>query len=169
MALRISKPLVPLCCLLGAALSANIPAAERIYKSVDADGNVTYSSRPPTDAVDVKRITLPENYAPGSDAEAAANREAIKQAVDQYATERKQRERERKEEERRLAEEERRQAEKAQAQEKEIHYYPAYPMYRYHGRPHPPAQQPPSSQPRPPQPRPPHPRPPAVQPYDSPR
>lgn len=46
------------CCLLGLALLAGTAAAEQIYKSVDADGNVTFSNQPPADAVDVDEVKV---------------------------------------------------------------------------------------------------------------
>jgi hypothetical protein len=45
-------------CMLALALLAGTATAEQIYKSVDADGNVTFSNEPPADAVDVDEVKV---------------------------------------------------------------------------------------------------------------
>lgn len=40
------------------AMQAGTAAAEQIYRSVDAEGNVTFSSEPPAGAVDVNEVSL---------------------------------------------------------------------------------------------------------------
>jgi len=68
-------------CML--ALLAGTAAAEQIYKSVDADGNVTFSSQPPADALDVDEVKVQ----PGpSAAEQQAARERV-QAQEATASE----------------------------------------------------------------------------------
>jgi hypothetical protein len=45
-------------CVLGLFLLAGNAVAEPIYRSVDADGNVTFSSEPPADAVNVDEVKV---------------------------------------------------------------------------------------------------------------
>lgn len=45
-------------CMLVLTLLAGTAVAEQIYKSVDAEGNVTFSSQPPADAVDVDEVSV---------------------------------------------------------------------------------------------------------------
>jgi hypothetical protein len=60
-------------CML--ALLAGTAAAEQIYKSVDAEGNVTFSNEPPAGAVNVDQVKLQ----PGpSDAAQQAARERVR-------------------------------------------------------------------------------------------
>lgn len=139
--------------------------ATPIYKSTDAEGNVTYSSKPPGDAVTIEKITLTPDYDVTPSADNTVNIEAIKQTADQLEKERKQREKERKEAQQQ-AEAESRQQSNTQP-ETVIQYYPVYPFYYYPGRPypwrpHPPKPRPPHS--HPPKPGPPHSRSPTTQP-----
>lgn len=60
------------CCLLALALLAGAVSAEQIYRSIDADGNVTFSSQPPADAVDVDEVSVPPG--PSAEAQAAARK-----------------------------------------------------------------------------------------------
>ncbi len=46
--------------LAGALGFPSVLVAEEIYKSVDADGNVTYSSAPPAEAVDTQPVSIPD-------------------------------------------------------------------------------------------------------------
>jgi hypothetical protein len=127
-------------------LYANSVLADRIYKSIDAAGNVTYSSHPPKDAVNIEKIEVPTNYDVAPDAR--SNFEAIKDTADAFESERKQREAERKaaqEKEEAAA----REAEKAQPVEKEIHYYPVYPPNYYPGHSHQPRPHHPKPKPQP--------------------
>ena len=79
---RFVLTLCTVCMLLPAAL-AGAAAAEQIYRSVDADGNVTFSSEPPADAVDVDEVKVQ----PGpSAAEQQAARERV-QAQEATASE----------------------------------------------------------------------------------
>ena len=66
----------------------SMAAAETIYKSVDAEGRVTYSSEPPAKAVDTQTVTLPK--APSeTDQEAAIEREKeLQKAADEVTSER---------------------------------------------------------------------------------
>ena len=67
-------------CSIGVlALLAGAVAAESIYRSVDADGNVTFSSTPPANAVDVDEVSVQ----PGPSA--AAQREALQRTRRQAA------------------------------------------------------------------------------------
>jgi hypothetical protein len=61
-------------CMLMLIMPAGTAAAEQIYRSVDAEGNVTFSSQPPTGAVAVDKV----NVRPGpSAAEQNAARERV--------------------------------------------------------------------------------------------
>ena len=147
MATLVQKGLLSLILLSGVLLLTQHAQATRIYKSVDAAGNVTYSSLPPGDAVSIEKITISPDYDVTSSADTKANIDAIKQTADQLEKERKQREQERK-----AAQKETEEAANKQAKappETVIHYYPVYPFYYYPGRPFPP-------RPHPPRPRPPH-------------
>lgn len=55
------------CLLWALLLSVGICGAQTMYKSVDAQGRVTYSSHPPVDAVETEGVQI----APGPSAEAA--------------------------------------------------------------------------------------------------
>jgi hypothetical protein len=67
-------------CMLVMVMLAGTAFAEQIYRSVDADGNVTFSSQPPTEAVTVDEVSVP---AGPSD---AAQREARERMQRQEAT-----------------------------------------------------------------------------------
>jgi hypothetical protein len=81
-------PLLPLLLLAAAAAAAEEP----VYKSVDADGNVTYSKQPPPEAVQTETVDLP----PAPTAEQVRDAEEQARAVERSAAtleqERKQRE-----------------------------------------------------------------------------
>jgi len=124
-----------------------VPAhATRIYKSIDADGNVTYSSTPPADAKQTKKMDVPTNYDIGSTPKDTSNLDAIKAAAKELEADRLKREDEREQARKKSLEESQKPAEKPP--EKVIHYYPTYPPYYYPGRPRPP--RPPHPGPRPP-------------------
>ena len=131
----------------GALMLTQHAYATRIYKSVDANGNVTYSSRPPSDAVTIEKITLTRDYDVTPDTDTLANIDAIKQTADKLEQERMQREKKRKE----AQAEAEKQAKKQTNTPPEtvIRYYPVYPFYYYPGKPYPP-------RPHPHRPRPPH-------------
>ena len=59
-------------CMLMLAVPTGTVAAEQIYRSVDAEGNVTFSSQPPADAVDVDEVSLPPG--PSAEEQAAARK-----------------------------------------------------------------------------------------------
>jgi hypothetical protein len=75
-------PTIPQSLGLGAALLLGLcgtgPATAQVYKSIDADGNVVYSSSPPAaadpDAVQTIRIDPPPSAAEGSAAESRLRR-----------------------------------------------------------------------------------------------
>lgn len=101
--------------------------ASRIYKSINADGSITYSSRPPDDAVSIEEITLPSDFDMTHEAETRANFEAIKKAADQLENERKQREQKRQAERKQAAEESGKPDKEPPATI--IQYYPVFPYY----------------------------------------
>jgi hypothetical protein len=45
-------------CVLMLAMLAGTAAADQIYRSVDAEGNVTFSNQPPADAVTVDEVSV---------------------------------------------------------------------------------------------------------------
>jgi hypothetical protein len=46
------------CCGLLLAMLAGTAAAEQIYRSVDAEGNVTFSNQPPANSVTVDQVSV---------------------------------------------------------------------------------------------------------------
>lgn len=137
--------LIAVLCIVGHMVIA--PAhATRIYKSIDADGNVTYSSTPPADAKQIEKIAVPSNYDIDSTPSDTSNLDAIKAAAEELEADRLQRQEEREQARKKSLEETPKPPE--QPPEKEIHYYPVYPPYYYPGRPRPP--RPPHYGPRPP-------------------
>ncbi len=54
---RFAHMVCSVCCLL-LALPAGTAAAGQIYRSVDAEGNVTFSSQPPDGAVNVDEVSV---------------------------------------------------------------------------------------------------------------
>lgn len=78
-----------------AALSPGAGAETPIYKSIGKDGAVTYSSKPPADAVEVQPLALPPPPAEQSQAEALERTAEQKKLADELAEARKQREAER--------------------------------------------------------------------------
>jgi hypothetical protein len=125
--------LLSLILLSGALLLTQHADATGIYKSVDADGKVTYSARPPSDAVTIEKITITPDYSITPSADTMANIDAIKQTADQLEKERKQREQERKDKLKQTEEAAKKQT--TSPVESEIRYYPVYPFYFYPGRP----------------------------------
>jgi len=100
--------------------------AVRIYKSIDAAGNVTYSSTPPDDASQIEKIIVPAES--DADANTADNIiiDQIRAAADELEQDRKLREAERETARKNvLAEEAVNQAKKPP--EPVIQYYPVYP------------------------------------------
>ena len=116
--------------------------ATRIYKSIDADGNITYSSVPPTDAKHIEKMHVPSNFDVGAESKDSTKLDSIKAAAEQLEADRKQREQEREEARKKLAEQETKKPTEVPP-EREIHYYPVYPpyYYPYPGRPRPPRYQ----------------------------
>ena len=141
---------IPLCILAVEQAYAN-----RIYKSVDAEGNVTYSSVPPKDARRVERMHLPDD--PSDAAATSSTYDDIRAAAEELEKDRKQREEQRESARKALKEKESDQ----QAQQPVVehrHYYPSVPYYHYQ-RPHRPRPARPDTRPQPVTPRPrPYPR-----------
>ena len=117
---------------------ASYAQADRIYKSIDAAGNVTYSAIPPEDAVQIQSIIVPVTDASDSTTADALIIDQIRAAADELEQDRKQREAEREMARKDLqAEEAAKQAQKPP--EPVIYYYPVYPpIYNHPGRPRPP-------------------------------
>ena len=152
---RTGGPFLYLALCIAGYLFATTAHASRIYKSIDADGNVTYSSTPPPDAVQIEKMQVPINFDIDSPPKDTTMLDEIKATAEQLEADRKQRQEER-EAVRKKAEEASKPAEKPPAPE--IHYYPMYPIYYY---PYP-------GRPRPPRPPHPHPRPPPLKPQPTP-
>jgi hypothetical protein len=111
--------------------------ATRIYKSIDAEGNVTYSATPPAEAVQTETMQVTTEHDAGSGTAHDAIVDEIRATAAQLEKDRKQREQARD-----LV---RAKEEKADAAEPEsapppiIRYYPVYPMgflQRQHSHPH---------------------------------
>ena len=130
--------------LLAMLILASAPqafASEAIYKSVDAQGNVTFSSKPPAGAEAVERIEIPE--APSAEDTAAADERAknIIEEADRLSAERQDKEKALAEKRKQAAEEEERRRKETESAEQEAqqgsreywYYYPPPPV-----RPHPP-------------------------------
>lgn len=73
-------------------LSSNNVHAVRIYKSIDAQGHVTYSSTPQIDAVQSERIDVTSDYDAGTSTAHKAIIDEIRAAAAQLEEDRKQRE-----------------------------------------------------------------------------
>ena len=139
-----------------------------VYKSVDEAGNVTYSDRPPSDAVQTETMTIEKPQDTGNTPDAKTRQERMKKQADELARSRKERE----------AEREKRAREKTppsppapanpqdeRTVEHDGFYWPGYPYRPPAYRPphRPPHQRPPGQRP-PVKPRPPGQRPPAQRP-----
>jgi hypothetical protein len=126
--------------------------AKRIYKSIDEEGNVTYSASPPENARQIEKLFIPESSQSGA-VSANTSHDEIRAAAEELEEDRKQREQERENARIKAEEQEARQ----QAQQPVVehhHYYPVVPLYHHrHHRPRP------ARHPRhPPEHRPPRPR-----------
>jgi len=125
--------------------------AGEVYKSVDAAGNVTYSTTPPADAVEVQAVDLPPGPSEQQVQEAVERAGQTRQAADKMTEQRRQKEqayRERREQ----AGQENVQSQ-APADTSGDSYYGAgwgYPYYPRPIRPHPPKPRPPIEPPPPP-------------------
>jgi hypothetical protein len=75
----------------GLLIAAHAAAQQTVYKSIDANGNVTYSSTPPPDAARAEAIELTPSPAP-TEIEAAQQRaQALQELGDQASSEREER------------------------------------------------------------------------------
>ena len=75
----------------GLLIAANASPQQAVYKSIDANGNVTYSSTPPPDAARAEAVELTPPPAP-SEIEAAQQRaQALQELGDQASREREER------------------------------------------------------------------------------
>jgi hypothetical protein len=75
----------------GLLVAANAAAQQAVYKSIDANGNVTYSSTPPPDAARAEAVELTPPLAP-TEIEAAQQRaQALQELGDQASREREER------------------------------------------------------------------------------
>ena len=75
--------------VIAAALGlGTISAAETIYKSVDAEGRVTYSSEPPAQAVESQPVTLPKAPSEAEHQEAIMREKELQKAADKVTSER---------------------------------------------------------------------------------
>jgi hypothetical protein len=80
----------PFLALLALLLPVTLMAQQQVYRSVDADGNVTFSAEPPmgADVRSVDRISLPPGPSEAARAEAEERARAIQQAADEYEKQR---------------------------------------------------------------------------------
>lgn len=130
--------------LVVAGLLTALPvAAQQVYKSVDANGNVTYSSTPPPDARAAEPVDLPPTP-PAAEIEAAQQREkSLQELGDQLSQERQELEAKRAEERKAVREEAAlQQPAQTPADSGDDWGYgwwiPGYPNYRPHPHPRPP-------------------------------
>jgi hypothetical protein len=96
--------------------------AARIYKSIDAQGHITYSSTPPKEAVQTQMLDIAPDYDAGNVTAHAAMMEEIRALADQLQQDRKQRE-----QARRQNQEDAAQTETPSPPQTVIEYYPVYP------------------------------------------
>ena len=73
----------------------SLALAEEIFKSVDADGNVTYSSVPPGEAVDTQTVSVPDAPSEEQQQEAVQRDKQLQGAADSLAQERSARDKQR--------------------------------------------------------------------------
>lgn len=81
--------------LLTFSLVLTPAAAYQVYKSIDAAGNVSYSTHPPADSVSMKAVEIQSGPSAEEQAEAAQRESAIKQAAGEVQQQREAREAER--------------------------------------------------------------------------
>ena len=75
--------------------ASSLASAEEIYKSVDADGNVTYSSVPTEEAVEIQPVSVPDVPSAAQQQEAVQRERQLQQAADSLARDRSARDRRR--------------------------------------------------------------------------
>ena len=121
-------------------LSVNVSAnASPVYKSVDADGNITYSTIPPKDATDIEKMNVSGTGQSGTQNQANSNIEQMKDLAEELEKDRLQLQGDReaankKREEsqaKKQVEEDREKAEQKAAEPQE-HYYPVYVPRPHH-------------------------------------
>lgn len=100
--------------------------ADRIYKSIDAQGHVTYSSTPSADAVQTESIVITSEYDPTTSKAHEAMIDEIQALADQLEQDRIQREQARAMARRNIEEEAAKQA--PTSMQPVIEYYPVYPL-----------------------------------------
>lgn len=69
--------------LAGVSATSSLAVSETIYKSVDAEGNVTYSSTPAEESVKSRAISVPQGPTDEQRKEAEQIQQQIEQAADQ--------------------------------------------------------------------------------------
>jgi len=67
--------------IIGTLAFTGTAVADAVYKSVDADGNVTYSANPPPEAVETQSIALPEEPSAAQRQEAEQRARQLEQAA----------------------------------------------------------------------------------------
>ena len=81
--------------LAGTLCAPSLALTEEIFKSVDVDGNVTYSSVPPEEAVDTQPVSVPDAPSEAQQQEAVQRDKQLQGAADSLAQERSARDRQR--------------------------------------------------------------------------
>ena len=81
--------------LAGFLCAASLASAEEIYKSVDADGNVTYSWVPTEEAVETQPVSVPDAPSAAQQQGAVQRERQLQQATDSLARDRSARDRQR--------------------------------------------------------------------------
>jgi hypothetical protein len=121
--------LAPLVCLL-TLLATNLAHAEQVFKSIDAQGQVTYSAYPPDDAVHTEIISITYENQSGNYKVDTESLVQYRQVADKLETDRKQRENKRETLKKQL-QEELEEAQLAYPPEPVIYYYPVY-IHKHH-------------------------------------
>jgi hypothetical protein len=84
---RPSRPAIPataaaLAVVLAGVADIPVAVAQTVYKSVDAEGNVTYSSTPAPEAVDIEAVDVPEGPSDAERQEAMAREQALQKKAE---------------------------------------------------------------------------------------
>ncbi len=74
--------------LAGFLCAPSLVSAEEIYKSVDADGNVTYSSVPTAEAVETQPVSVPDAPSAAQQQEAVQRERQLQQTTENLARDR---------------------------------------------------------------------------------
>ena len=85
-------------------LGMSVGYSDTIYKSIDEQGNVTYSSTPPDNAVKTKNIKLPKSQTDSASGDQQRRQQNMQEVTDDLAKSRAEREKQRAEQQAKSAE-----------------------------------------------------------------